>query len=849
MSSQNQAPISQARVNLWSSQGLRTSSTSTDATGAYSFGALSAGTYYLTTSASSLGFLDELYNDYPCPVGPPVGCDPLQGEPLRLEAGEQRTGVDFSLGPGGTIAGRLLDAGSSEPLAGQEVQAYGASLQFVASGTSDAAGRYRVRGLGSGNYFVRTRSYTHLDEVFDNLPCSKNGCDLAAGTNVLVTAGEVASGIDFRLDRLGTIAGTIHTADSRPPSLVRIETYDSTGRITKTGLVSPDGSYSLGGLDTGTYFVRAADSGGDLRDELYDDVPCDPSCSVTTGTPVHVERNATTAGIDFGLDVLGKIAGVIDDQITGLPIGNLPIRVLNSQGSWLYGGFADSLGHYLTRGLPTGSYQVRTGDPEFSTSYYQDELYDNLPCTPECPVAQGTTVAVELNSIALGIDFALQRAATLSGRVTDATTHEPIPELPLFLRTGSGEQAAYALTEPDGTYILSPLQPGTYYLATSSNLAYRNESFDNVPCAGECTVEGATPIAISLGEDRTDVDFALDRLGRILGLVSEEGSARPLGYVHLQAWDSSGKTVTTADTDSLGRYELSGLSPGTYRVTADSFLFGDELYDNIPCPGGPLSCALSVGAPILVSLNSIVSGIDFALQPLATIEGRVTDAATGLDLDQPIVTAWQLSGSATSVHGNNGRYSFTGLQPGTYYLTASAPSYTTQLYPELPCPGGPPAGCTLTSGTPLVVGTGSVTSGIDFALDFSGDGIVGLVRAQGSGEPLAGLPIDFWSPAGQHLGTVVSEANGGYLYAPYSAAGTYYLSTDLGPGDSNQVWNHLTCPGGSAFFGFCDPLRGTPVIVTAGGGPVTADFTLSVLPIFSDGFESGDLSSWSSVGP
>ncbi len=65
---------------------------------------LPAGTYFAVT-ANDLGYLDELYDDFPCHAG----CDPTIGTEIVVSAGEFIDGVDFDLATGSAIAGTVTD--------------------------------------------------------------------------------------------------------------------------------------------------------------------------------------------------------------------------------------------------------------------------------------------------------------------------------------------------------------------------------------------------------------------------------------------------------------------------------------------------------------------------------------------------------------------------------------------------------------------------------------------------------------------------------------------------------------------------------------------------------------------
>ena len=86
----------------------------------------------------------------------------------------------------------------------------------------------------------------------------------------------------------GTISGTVTDTGGTGLSGVGVQIYDASGSFAGFGSTDGTGQYTLGGLPTGTYFARTFASSAGYINELYDDLPCFPSCDVTTGTPIAV---------------------------------------------------------------------------------------------------------------------------------------------------------------------------------------------------------------------------------------------------------------------------------------------------------------------------------------------------------------------------------------------------------------------------------------------------------------------------------------------------------------------------------------------------------------------------------
>ena len=156
---------------------------------------MATGTYFLQTWGS-VPYLDELYNGLACPAG---NCTVTSGMGVVVTAGTTTNGIDFALAMGGTIAGKVIDAGTGAPLANVTIYVHTASGSFGGQDWTDTLGAYTIAGLATGNYYVETaNSPGYVDELYNDLPCAE-GCTRTSGTGVSVVAGTTTSGIDFGL--------------------------------------------------------------------------------------------------------------------------------------------------------------------------------------------------------------------------------------------------------------------------------------------------------------------------------------------------------------------------------------------------------------------------------------------------------------------------------------------------------------------------------------------------------------------------------------------------------------------------------------------------------------------------
>lgn len=769
---------------------------------------------------------------------------------IRVSGFDGASGAfQLRLGQGGTISGTVTDAATGDPLPDGRVEAQSSQGYYVGSTWTGAAGEYTLGSLQAGGYFVGTDDFEgFVDELYDDVACPGGfdyGCSTSEGTAVQVPSSGDVGGVDFALARGGSIQGTVKRAvGGTPIADVLIEVYDAQGSSMGTDYTAADGTFLVEGLAGGDHFVVARGSG--LQSELFDDVACPFGCDPTTGTPVHVQLGGTSGGIDFALDELGSISGMVTS--TGAPAPYVDIEVYRKDGSSfdpVGSTYTDSTGSYQVAGLPSGTYALRTND--YDT--YINEVYDDVAC---CSLSAGTPVAVALNAAVTGIDFDLDRLGNISGTVTDAATGDPVSGVDIEIRTPTGGWIDWAYTDASGHYTSGGLSSGTYAVHTELYYysSYFDELYEELPCPGRsCDPSLGTPVPVLINTTTPGIDFTLDLGGAISGTLIDS-AGNPITSYEVDAYDDTGSWVADAYTDSTGVYRFPGLEPGTYYVRTNgySYEFYDELYDDLPCDPG---CDPTDGAPITVVLSQETGGVDFVLERLAAVTGSVFDEETGDPLIGIGVEAWAAEGSSVGYGytDSSGTYLLEGLPPGTCYVGTTGAhwnGYLDELYSDIPCPAG--YGCEPTKGSPVPTAFNATTEHVHFALRTSGSvprgtgGLRGTVEDTALGGPLLGVLVDVWDDAGSRLATVVTDSAGRYDVS--LAAGTYFVSTDNRRGLLDEVYGDVLCPGGPASGGGCDPLLGAPVLV--GSAVVTGiDFTLATEEVFADGFESGNVSAWS----
>ena len=619
---------------------------------------------------------------------------------------------------------------------------------------------------------------------------------------VAVDSESLADTVAFEVGPASVVTGrVIEEVSGQPIVGATVHLFGESEFPVSRGESDTEGRFRIPVGAPGTYSATAGAEG--YSPQAFDGIPCpgDPTLPCfppIDATPFNVPPVSEVGGIDFALARLGRISGQISDAADGSPLPFVEVRLSGPQGTLEVR--TDERGNYLAEGLEPGIWKVSA-----SSFFYQDELWDDLPCRPFCNPADGTPISIQLDTHAQGIDFELDPLGGISGRVTDAATGEPIRFLPIDIYDSEGQIVGGSQADAEGRYVAGGLPPGTYRAKTFALFhGYVDELYEEMTCL-DCDIDLGTPIVVGEGQTVSNIDFTLDPGGRITGRVTNAVTGEGIES-SLLLYDGEGIPQDLYFGDSEG-FTITGLQPGTYFLEASMTSFVSELYDDIPCttenPCEPLS-----GNSIVVATATETSGIDFALDPFGTISGTVLDADSG----QPVanatlyVTTEQDVLLSAATTDENGRYRIT-AGSATYKVVAGHPAFRAEVFPEQTCTSGNVHACDLSGATPIVVEVRSATTGIDFTLDRLGS-IRGTVRDR-RGRAVSGLSIR--AEQGDERWFAVSSDDGSYSLDGLETGG--YLVTTRATSDGYLA---TIVGGGSCEETRCDPSDGTPVQVVSG---------------------------------
>jgi hypothetical protein len=326
-------PLYGAVVGFFAADGAELATATTDWEGHYALNrALPAGTYYAAVVQADPGLLGQIYEAQNCSAD--CRTRAIAGTAIAVAAGSTTSGIDFPLVEGGTVAGRIVDAASGEPVPAI-VRVVDAGGRTMAEADTDFIGRYKVQGLLPGNYYVVTDNEVgYVNEIYGGGACLLEACAIASGTPVGFTSGYTMSGIDFELDRGGRIAGTMTRAASGDPAwYTGVRFFDTAGRMVAWGESDAFGRYvSEQGLPAGTYYARTVPSPRYALQQ-YDGQPCpNDDCEPTDGSPISVAGTSVHNGVDFALNTCSAVIAPNGPQSFTAPLGAPYQQALSATG-------------------------------------------------------------------------------------------------------------------------------------------------------------------------------------------------------------------------------------------------------------------------------------------------------------------------------------------------------------------------------------------------------------------------------------------------------------------------------------------------------------------------------------
>lgn len=366
------------------------------------------------------------------------------------------------------------------------------------------------------------------------------------------------------------------------------------------------------------YFVCTTDDSGSywapLRDGIYSVYA--EAKEYFPSPEISREVRGAFEECEIRLSRGGAISGVIRDK-SGRPIQYANIFGYDTLNSMLVSSSSDPMGRYVLSPLRAGSYLVNACKEGYISLYYP---------SAEDP-AGAKPVLVEEGLESPNIDFVLPKGGSIAGRVTDKAG-VPLKDAFITVFDTNCYGRAYAFTNDSGAYSAGGLPTGMYRVYAGC-YRYASHWYDNAE-----TFVAATPVHVQSEQEASGINFSLPLGASISGYVKDP-RGKPYPYAFVLVCDSLEQVLFIGMADTVGRYEILGLSQGTYKVSATGD-FRTQWFDH--------KDSFAAADTIHLREEEKRDNIDFEPLHLAGIYGTVTDSSSGGPIENAMVSATSDSG-------------------------------------------------------------------------------------------------------------------------------------------------------------------------------------------------------------
>lgn len=368
-------------------------------------------------------------------------------------------------------------------------------------------------------------------------------------------------------------------------------------------------------------------------------------------------RARMTGAINLKLTKGGVISGVVRDVKTNQPLAGAELRLTSGTGPFAAASrvaFSDAKGNYTLSPMVAGNYQLNATRPGFNAP----------PVAIAVPPGQAVQKPVYLSE-----------RARVSGSVVDEEkrpvggtrlTARPAGREGGLMMIGRGQQAATAVSAPDGRFVLRGADTGADLQLEAQKRG--------LPVAKSATLK------LNPGERKTGVTITIPRGLTLSGKVTDK-DGKPLSGVAVDAAESGGDmgammvrrvmiSTGRANEDQIVRTG----SDGTF-----SMKLKEGSYDlNFKREG---FAAKNVRAH---AVNATAKPLEITLDPGVEISGRITRSGAGVDGVN--VSAIGQDGVTTTQSAPDGTFRLADLTPGSMMLSVNRPEAFVQTMRSVTAP-------------------------------------------------------------------------------------------------------------------------------------------------------------------
>jgi len=661
-----------------------------------------------------------------------------------------------------TVSGTVIMADDGTPVVGVAVHVVSQETGIVFDPfNTDINGHFIITDVGDpGEYYVWAQGIAFmftpqhhsvgLDTYYPSV--------LTRAKASTIHIEESITGIEIALHRGGQVSGTItHELTGEPLDNLVVNLSNAQGQwvVNINSRSAADGSYSVGGIQPGEYFVWAEGYSGIYADakQLYNDEYYPEASDMSTATLLSI--NGTQADINFTLSGC-YIMGNIKRASNGASVYEPSVRLYDMDWNEIKAfGFPEIDWYYFGQ-LPPGRYYLGTdGGSLFLPQYYPDAADK----THAQAINLTHTVGLE------NVDFHLYSGVTVSGCVT-TESGTPVNEAEVMALNPERQRVGQpVITNPQGRYEMGGLKEGTFYIVATGyttqnfNWMTRKKEYLTVYYPNQTDRNLAVPLDIT-GET-TGIDFMLTQGLSISGATTQAHDGQPVAAMKIKAFDTQWHLASEIYTNAQGTYTLGGLLTGDYALYATGTISSDN-EETQPFIGTYYQAAYNRQNATVISLTENATGYNFTMSEGLQLSGTVSREDGGTVIYNAAINLYDEYWSFLQEQETNpsGQYTFFGLSPGSYYVGTDGlvrtgdhheRRFNPEYYREAP---------DKTDATPIILVDQNIDA-IDLTLD-EGLTISGTVAREDTGAPINGAWIGVCNLDGNFVGDASSDEWGHY---------------------------------------------------------------------------------------
>lgn len=479
--------------------------------------------------------------------------------------------------------GLVVKAATGEPLNKARVvlgKAEGREQPYVT--LTETGGRFTLKDIEPGRYRLWVERDGYVRQEYGQRSSNRPGSILS------LEPGQQLRDITFRMLPSAVIAGRVFDEDREPLSRVSVQALRQTyvqGRrqLMPAGAATTNdlGEYRIWGLSPGRYFISATYSGGTTttgfgalaikREPSVEGVesyaptyyPGTVDPSRASSLELRPGDEVPKADINLLRTHTVRIRGRVFNSISGQPARDSNVFLLPSDpGGRGWESFfrnqakvEDTQGNFELRGVRSGAYVLGANWMDGVEAYFA-----------RLPVDVG-------NADIEGIQLALAPSINLAGRVRiEGEAGIRMTQLRVFLRPRDDISTLATNIDPvgaDGTFVIQSVTEGTFNVDVIG--APQGFFLKSAQLGTENTLDSG--LTIARGKPPATLELVLSPAGgRVEGIVlSDERLPVSGAQVVLvpnpdRRWRNDLYKTTT--TDQFGRFTLTGLAPGEYKLFA-----------------------------------------------------------------------------------------------------------------------------------------------------------------------------------------------------------------------------------------------------------------------------------------